>query len=273
MRRLLAGPLAVAVAVSGAPARAGDKEACITASNRGQDQRAIGKLTEARAEFISCASESCPTVVRTYCAKWLEEVQASIPTIVLAAKNERGRDVVEAEVWTDGVRLARSIDGNAVPIDPGPHRLRFERPGGGAVELDVIVRAGEKNRTVAVVFHPPTERAEPPSRAGVPVASYILGVIGAVGLGSFAFFGLTGASQLRSLRDGCAPYCAHDDVVDVRTKFLVGDVSLGVGSSRSASPAGCSSVGRPLHPPVTNEGIRGRHHACQPERPCFFSSR
>jgi hypothetical protein len=59
------------------------------------------------------------------------------------------------------------------------------------------------------------------------VPSYALAGVAAAGAASFAFFSLSGRSQLRDLED-CKPYCARDDVQSVRTKYLIADISLGV---------------------------------------------
>jgi hypothetical protein len=53
--------------------------------------------------------------------------------------------------------------------------------------------------------------------------------LGAAALGSFAFFALTGKSDENDLRDSCSPNCPESDVDSVRTKYLVADISLGVG--------------------------------------------
>ena len=59
--------------------------------------------------------------------------------------------------------------------------------------------------------------------------SYALAGVGAVALGSFAFFAVTGKSDENDLRDRCSPNCPESDVDSVRTKYLVADISLGVG--------------------------------------------
>jgi hypothetical protein len=52
---------------------------------------------------------------------------------------------------------------------------------------------------------------------------------GALGLASALYFGLSARSQERDLKDSCAPNCASVDVDSMRQKYLISDVSLGLG--------------------------------------------
>ena len=59
------------------------------------------------------------------------------------------------------------------------------------------------------------------------VPSYVLGGVSAAAAASFAYFAISGLSQLNQLEQ-CKPNCSRSDVRDVRTKYLLADVSLGV---------------------------------------------
>jgi hypothetical protein len=63
----------------------------------------------------------------------------------------------------------------------------------------------------------------------VPRLSIALGAFGIAAAGSGLALDLVGSAELRDLRAGCAPRCAHADVDATRTKIIVGDTLLGVG--------------------------------------------
>jgi hypothetical protein len=58
-----------------------------------------------------------------------------------------------------------------------------------------------------------------------------LGGLGIAGIGTFTYFGLEGKAEENTLRGktGCAPKCTPTQLEPVETKFLVANVSLGVG--------------------------------------------
>jgi hypothetical protein len=60
------------------------------------------------------------------------------------------------------------------------------------------------------------------------VAAYVLGGVGVVALGSFAAFALSGKSA-ESAMDGCKPACTQAQADKMRLRYLLADVSLGVG--------------------------------------------
>ena len=74
------------------------------------------------------------------------------------------------------------------------------------------------------------EPERPPGRFVHPVA-YPLAGLGVVALGSFAVFGLQGRADAADLRAGCGATasCTDDQVGAVRSKYLIADISLGVG--------------------------------------------
>jgi hypothetical protein len=153
-------------------------------------------------------------------------------------------------VLVDGVLAADQLDGGPIAEDPGPHVFRFEPPNGAAVEENVIVHEGERNRLVRVVFGatPAASSSAPtPASSGsptaardagvsasrplLPTASWAFGAVGVAGLGAFAYFGLTGQSLRDTLLDSCASAhtCNPSEVGPMRTDLIAADVSLGIG--------------------------------------------
>src|SRR3954453_19637075 len=68
------------------------KQECARAAESGQRLLKAGKLTAGRAEFLTCARDVCPGAVRPYCLRWLEEVDAALPSFVVRARDAEGND-------------------------------------------------------------------------------------------------------------------------------------------------------------------------------------
>jgi hypothetical protein len=226
---LLAGSLATGAA------RADDTDECLAASDAGQKERDAGRLVEAQKALLRCSRDVCPRIVRNDCVKWLSDVEERTPSVVFGARDGHGSDIVDVQVEVDGKVVASKLDGRALPLNPGEHRVRFLRDGSSPIEQTVMTREREKGRALQADFAAPEAPAGPEhpveasSGGGAPVAAYLAAGVGVLGLGSFAYFGLTGSNDASSLRNTCAPRCADSAVSDVRSKLLIADISLGVG--------------------------------------------
>jgi hypothetical protein len=73
----------------------------------------------------------------------------------------------------------------------------------------------------------PAARQPEDRSARAPWAAVIATGISALGLGSFAYFGLSGLARRNQL-DVCGQHCQQSDIDYARTHFTVADVSLGV---------------------------------------------
>jgi hypothetical protein len=217
------------------PAIAGgqtDVKTCISAHADAQVLRGAKRLIESQEKLLACAVAECPAIIRADCGRWLDEVKAVLPTLVLAAVDEHGRDLADVAVTIDGKPLSARLDGSGQPVDPGEHRLRFTTKSGDVREVFVVAREGEKGRRVVAEFGAapaePSEAAAAEPGSPIPLATYVLGGVGVVALGSFTFFGLSGRSTESDLEE-CAPNCRRDDVDTMRREYLIADISLGVG--------------------------------------------
>jgi hypothetical protein len=229
---------ALACAVS-APAFADVKQACVEASTEGQALRDASKLQDARARFVSCARDACPSIVRKYCAEWLTDIERRLSSAVFRVQSADGADVLGAHLFIDGQPQPHGLDGSALPLDPGEHAVRVERDGGEPLEQRIIILEGEKGRVVTLRLAAPAPTAPlPPSTETRPPASHpltvspltlVLGGVGILGVASFTYFGLTAQGDLNHLRQTCAPRCASSDLDSVKREALVADISLGVG--------------------------------------------
>jgi hypothetical protein len=161
--------------------------------------------------------------------------------------------VSDVRVLVDGTVRAERLDGSAIDLDPGPHRLRLEPARGAVVEQDVLARIGEKNRAIdAVVGAPsaaPTTPADVTRPHRLPTTAYVFGGVAAVAFGSFAFFGITGYARLQDMRSSCRPFCAQGDIDALRQKLLVADISLGIGLVAAAATAWVVLSQRPERTP------------------------
>lgn len=215
---------------------ADEKSECVEAADRGQDARAAGHMKEARTNFLMCAADACPSVIRKDCSVWLKDVDDNIPSFVPIASRADGSDVADVRLFVDGVELLQKLDGKAIAIDPGMHDFRFEADGGASkTEMKVLLAQGEKNRRIVAKF----DGGQKPQldevatygreRKPIPAAAYVLAGVGVLGLSSFAYFGFSGLNEKGKLDDSkCAPACNQSDIDSIRTKFIVADVSLGV---------------------------------------------
>lgn len=241
LRLAAAMSIALPLASSGSsPAFAGEStHVCVESAHEGQRLRDAGKLAGAREAFAQCRVDTCPTLVRESCEQWAADVDARLPTIVLGAKDDRGNDLSDVRVTSDGKELTRSLDGRSLPIDPGPHELVFETPGRAPVRQFVVMREGERVRPVVAVLPARAASAASPEPESSPsrLPLVLAGAASVLGFSGFAVFGILGQNEKDRLADTCAPTetCAASDVSAARTKLIVADVSLLVGIAGAAA--------------------------------------
>jgi len=250
-------------------ARADEKQACSAAYDSTQALRAAGKLSTARQQAAACTRDACAEFIRTDCARWLGELDASQPTVVLRVRDFGGHETGAVRVDLDGAPWLASLDGKAKPVDPGPHTLRYVLADGSSHEDAVQIREGEKNRALDASFTraapdparlPPLAAppaAEPPRRSLGP---WIVGGVGIVGLAAAGVLGglllhdkaLTGNP---AVCDGmlAKPMCTSAGVLAEQQGSALGPattVSLVVGSVGVAAAAVWLIVRGPASAPV-----------------------
>src|SRR5581483_5437108 len=89
------------------------KDVCLASLDRAQVDRDRGKLHDASAGFIVCASNACPPQVRKDCVRMLDEVNAKLPSLLFVARDAEGRDLPDAHVFVDGVEVPSITSGRA----------------------------------------------------------------------------------------------------------------------------------------------------------------
>lgn len=244
-----------ALSISGAAYA--DAKSCVTTHATGQREARAGHLRLATQLFTQCGSdESCPSQLRQECAEFLQSVQQTVPTVIFSVLDEKGGDISAVKVFSTDELIIDGLDGRAIQIDPGKHRLRFLLPWGAVLSSDVLIREGEKNRIIQVKMAgeaeageivakeakttaaqplPPAEGGTPSpstvSRRSPPAAAWVLVGTSLVGLGVGTTFALVGHSRKSDI-DACSPNCSNDvrPTYDaLKRDYLVADIGFAVG--------------------------------------------
>lgn len=247
------------------------KEACIASFDRGQRAQSDRALRRALSELIVCSQESCPSVLRTDCAGVLAEVRSALPSVVFAADDGNGHELIDVKVYAGSELLAAKLDGRAVSVDPGTFDLRFERVGEPALVVSRMIREGEKSRVIRVslvaaasgsgVTAAGAERgtgvASPPRSAAGWVLPGALAVVGLTGLGVSLFARLGFDSRVDELRLRCAPECTQTERDDLSGRVVTSNVALGVGIGALAASVAAWFLMAPSGAAGTRASARG----------------
>jgi hypothetical protein len=224
-RRALTAAFGLTLALGATPASAdsNERKECADAYAEAQQSMRSTALLKARDQLKVCARDSCLALIRKDCVAWLDEVNAGIPSVVVAAKGPNGKETLDVRVSVNGEEVASKLDVKAIELDPGTFTMRFERPGSAPIEKEVVLRQGQKNKLVEVDFG--VSKGDK-RRAILP---WILGGVGVGLMAGGAAFWLKSESDRSDLQGSCAPRCAQDDVDSIKTQRVVGDVLFGVG--------------------------------------------
>lgn len=285
---LLLAATAAAAPPTARPALTGDKKACSDAYDRTQSLRLAGKLQAAREQAAMCTRDVCAEFVRTDCATWLLQIDASMPTVVFEVRDAEGNDTTAVSVALDGKPWLTAVDVTARPIDPGTHTLRFTIPGMAPIEQIVVVREGEKNKKVAVAFGtapPPVAPIVPPTPVmpreedDTPVAPWVIGGVGLAALATGGILAAVVASEKSTFDEHCDDAkrtCDAEGIAAGETGRALGPIStvslvlgaVGVGVATvwligdaardDASPATTVGTGPVVGADGAGWGLRGR---------------
>jgi hypothetical protein len=274
-----------------APVARADVASCIASSEQALTLRKQGKLHDALQQLAQCADPSCPAEVSGECTQRIATLNAAMPTLILAAKDGSGNDLYDVKVTMDGAPLAAKLDGHPLSIDPGEHAFHFEVAGQPAVDKQLVLREGEKDRHETVVLGPPPPPAPvapPPVAPAAPAApppsgpswwttqrtlAVIGGGVGVVGLGIGAIFGGLAMSDQSQEKSNCSSGgCSNrpQAVADYNTGssnatastvgFIAGGVLLAAGAVlffTAPSPAAAPSTGHLWLAPSPTSGGAG----------------
>lgn len=222
--------LPAALAIFPRPALA--DSACIAAYEQAQTLRKDGKPVAARVQAALCAKEGCPALLTKDCTRWVNELEALTPSVVLEPRAPNGRLRADVRVKLDGTRVAEKMDGRALPVEPGSHTLVFEADGLPAVVRIVQLREGEKNKKVTVTMAAaaePTVLVRP-----IPAGVWLFGGASVFAFATSAAFAMDGLLKKNDL-DQCRPRCGGDAVDAMSARFTYADVALGAGVMAGAA--------------------------------------
>jgi hypothetical protein len=240
-------------------------ELCSAAYERTQTEKLAGHYVAASAAALECSQLQCNSAIVQECVRFYGALEAETPTLVFSARKAEGGELTDVRVEMDGKVVSQQITGRPFATDPGPHNFVFVHPKRGLLRLSETARVGDKARVIEVTFADPNAKPKPGEpggapapRGGVPAMTYVLGGLGAVALGSFVYFRVTGVSDYNALNDECSPACDPARADPIRDKFTYSYVALGVGIASFAGAAAFYFAGRSGGPAVqANVAPRG----------------
>jgi hypothetical protein len=256
VRASFIGGALLAVAIVLATSSASADATCISAYEQTQTLRKDGKPVAAKAQAALCARESCPALLTKDCTKWLAELEAVIPSVVLDPRTPAGALRTDVRVKLDGAALTEKIDGKSLSLEPGSHTFLFEAEGSAPVERTVVVRDGEKHKKVTVTLAPPAAGPKTTERP-IPLGVWIFGGASVVALATSAAFAIDGLGKKSDL-DQCKPRCAPADIDAMSTSFTLADVALGAGVMAGAAAVYLFLTRPSEEPPAPGAGANAR---------------
>ncbi|WP_437518243.1 hypothetical protein [Sorangium sp. So ce1099] len=210
---------------------------CVAAHAEVQKLRKNHKLIEAGRALKGCARSECPAPVLRDCGAWLDELEQVTPSVVFNVTSG-GEQVFGSRILVDGQLVELSASGAPLRLDPGKHTYRVEHDGYRPVSRELILFEGQRFLQLSVALEPLAEAAVAKPQAPametyrpVPALTYVLAGVGVAGAASFAVWGMVGRSEQDDLEQTCRPRCRDSDLAGVRTKYLIADISLGVGAA------------------------------------------
>lgn len=210
------------------------KQQCLQAYEIGQRLRQAGDLVSAAGELRVCGGLACPVRMQSDCQRWLDDLERSTPTVIFRVRATSGELLSNVTVSIDGA-APRRLDGRALMMNPGEHRVVFQHPAHHVLQKPVFVTEGEKLEPREVTLHPLVRAAPAEDRlAAAPVAApssawpVALAGVGVLGSAGVVFFGVRARNGEAAL-ERCSPDCSRGHVDEVERDFLWSNISLGVG--------------------------------------------
>jgi len=261
MKGTITWPLGVALGsvalLSGQVARADAKQDCNAAYEETQTLREKGKLIDAHTRALACSAATCSPHVVKECEQWLAEIDASTPTVVFSAVDASGADTAAVRVSVDGRVFRDTLDGKSVPVDPGKRVVRFELAGSEPIEQTLLIRQGEKNRSVVASF----KGKQGGGAARFPQRMVGVALLGAGGAGILAgaVAGALVLAQHGSLASACTngmcPLTEKGDLDAYHAKSVASTVGFVAGGALAVSGL-IVFLTAPKAPPPAAAGVR-----------------
>src|SRR3954469_9364872 len=88
----------IGVALAGGVALADDTDACVAAYEKSQHLRKEGRFGASREQLVDCVRATCPSLVKKDCSRWTAELETAMPTVIVAARDAQGKDMLAVRV-------------------------------------------------------------------------------------------------------------------------------------------------------------------------------
>ncbi len=229
-----------------------DTTSCSSAHESAQLAQQEGRLQDASILLTTCASDAaCPDLIRNDCSAIYKSIVDALPTVIFVVLDGK-RELSGARVFADGLLIADSLDGRALALDPGRHRLKVELPDGRTQGSEVVLHEGVKNRLIRVQIAPKVSSgtAQPAQNLGPSRTAFWLASAAAAGaLTTGAVFSVLGYSKERAvaneIRD-CSPSlpCSRQlyadgkqQLEDARGAYTAGNIAFALGGVAAATAA------------------------------------
>lgn len=246
LKASLLGALLVGL-LPGGSARADEKSTCLTSYVDGQALRKEERLRAAASTFRVCAQPACPVRLSQNCLIWLREVESEIPSVVVSV-TQGGKPRTDLRVEIDGELTATSLDGKAIPVDPGQRRVRVVGEGVD-VTRTIATKKSEGPREVRIDVA--AEAAPAQTERPVPAVVWPLAGLAVVGAGVWGYFGVRGLNERSDLFDcKAAGNCEESAINRAHDHLVLADVGLGI-SVVAAAAATYFFLTRPSRPAAT----------------------
>lgn len=229
------------------------RAACFEAHRNAQELKQKSRFLETREQLLICSRAECPGAIIEDCGSWLSEMEQVTPSMVFEVYVD-GKDAPQAKIFVDDVAVQDTASG--VKVNPGSHSVRATLPTFKPITQVVTLPAGQRMRLIrfdfesAPVVSAPTDISELEFSRPPPIAMYPLLGVGVVGLGTFGVLAGLGKAEQNKLEDRCAPDCTDDDLSKMKTMYMIGDISAGVGAAALVT-AGIVYLARPTKPRKT----------------------
>jgi hypothetical protein len=216
-------------------------EHCVSDHDSARQLRLAQEWFQARTAMTACAVDRCPLAISADCRVWLDELNRSLPTLLVLLERADGLPVQPSRVELDGQPVQLSDPPTPLELVPGSHRLRITFAGEPVIERKFELVQAEKNHVERIRLqarpvrvHGAQNRPVPRAERPVPAATYLLsaGALAAFA-GSTAWL-VSALNERRDARAYCAPTCDHSVRKSIERRLLLADVSGGVGLTLGA---------------------------------------
>jgi hypothetical protein len=216
-------------------------EHCVSQHDNARQLWLSEQWVAARAAMTDCATARCPLAIGADCRTWLEELNGTLPTLLVLVEHDDKAAAGSRCVELDGHAIELLDPPAPLELVPGPHQLRLVFPGHAAVQRDFSLEKGEKNHIERLQLQAAPTRAPalpsppvPPPARPIPASTYVLS---AAALAAFAGSTALLVSALRErneARVNCSPTCDPSVRKSIETRLIFSDVSAAAGVALGA---------------------------------------